>query len=224
MANVGDEFEGTVKDIKEFGVFVTVGAGKDRFDGLIHNRDLNCKLSPGEQVKVRVKEIKEVRGEKKIGFTLLSKKAGSENPKPGSLKLGDSFYADKANRELRAELFTEFAPQLAQASATARDKELTTNALRNFYDAVKAIENPILQAGSPKEKEDVFRRQLPHIKLLAAKVAHYQPEKPKIPKVFADFLYDSIKIINDLEEFEGFVLVFEAVAGWHTKYAKKGDN
>lgn len=221
MAKVGDTFEGKVKTIANPGAFVDIG---EKDDGLIPREELSPELQRGDKVTVRVSEI---RRDGKIRLSIVgstSKASATVPARPGGLKLGDSFYSNKANRELRAELFTDFAPQLAQASATANDKELTTNALRNFYDAVKAIENPILQAGSPEEKENVFRRQLPHIKLLAAKVAHYQPEKPKIPRVFADFLYDSIKIINDLKEFEGFVLVFEAVAGWHTKYAKKGDN
>lgn len=236
MAKVGDVFEGTVSGIKDFGAFVTVVQGQEKFDGLIRREDLKPGLSLGDEVTVRVKDIKEIKGKRKIDFALVNgpaaqtppSQAAATIPKPPSQdwrKLGDSFYSDKANGVLNKELFTTFAEKLAQESANAKDKELTTNALRNFYDAVKAIENPILQAGSRTEKRKVFDRQLPHIKLLAAKVAHYRPEKsPKIPKVFADFLNDSIKIINSLEEFEGFVLVFEAVAGWHTKYAKKGDN
>ncbi len=136
--------------------------------------------------------------------------------------LGNSFYSGDT---LKTELFTKFAPNLAEETATKAEPKLTTNALRNFYDAVKAIENPILQKGGREEKEKAFKQQLPHIKLLAAKVAHYQPAgRPKIPWLFAKFLNDSIEIAESLKEFEGFVLVFEAVAGWHTKYAKKGDN
>jgi CRISPR type III-A-associated protein Csm2 len=228
MVNVGDVFGGTVSRIKDIGAFVTFTAGQEAFEGLIRRKDWPNDLSVGDKISVKIKER---RSDGKIDLAPVGSPAAKASPaattksKLDWWKLGASFYSDKANGVLNEELFTVFAKKLAEESANAKDKELTTNALRNFYDAVKAIENPILQAGSRAEKIKVFNRQLPHIKLLEAKVAHYRPQKsPKIPQIFAKFLEDSIRIINSLEEFEGFVLVFEAVAGWHTKYAKKGDN
>lgn len=53
--NVGDEFNGTVKKVVEFGVFVGL---KDGIDGLLHISKISTPLKEGDQVKVKVSEQK----------------------------------------------------------------------------------------------------------------------------------------------------------------------
>ena len=53
--NVGDEFEGVVKSVVDFGVFIEL---KDGVDGLLHISKLKTPLNVGERVKVRVSEQK----------------------------------------------------------------------------------------------------------------------------------------------------------------------
>jgi len=53
--NVGDEFEGIVKSVVDFGVFIEL---KDGVDGLLHISKLKTPLNVGERIKVRVSEQK----------------------------------------------------------------------------------------------------------------------------------------------------------------------
>ena len=55
MFNVGDEFEGVVKSVVDFGVFIEL---KDGVDGLLHISKVKTPLNVGERVKVRVSEQK----------------------------------------------------------------------------------------------------------------------------------------------------------------------
>ena len=53
--NVGDEFEGVVKSVVDFGVFIEL---KDGVDGLLHISKVKTPLNVGERIKVRVSEQK----------------------------------------------------------------------------------------------------------------------------------------------------------------------
>ncbi|WP_295146967.1 polyribonucleotide nucleotidyltransferase [uncultured Campylobacter sp.] len=53
--NVGEEFEGVVKSVVDFGVFIEL---KDGVDGLLHISKVKTPLNVGERVKVRVSEQK----------------------------------------------------------------------------------------------------------------------------------------------------------------------
>jgi len=53
--NVGDEFDGVVKSVVDFGVFIEL---KDGVDGLLHISKVKTPLNVGERVKVRVSEQK----------------------------------------------------------------------------------------------------------------------------------------------------------------------
>ena len=218
MANVGDVYEGKVKSVKDFGFFVSITDGHQSRDGLLHKSEVKGKLNVGDSVAVVVKEIK---AGNKISFSLSGKPIQKDTSDdvtdtPGTLDwkmLSKSFYRDNEKEVLREELFTDFAHSLAARCG----KQLTTNALRNFYDAVKAIENPVLQAGGLAKQRAEFAKQKPFVKLLAATVAH-KAKPNNLPDDFVRFLHKGIEMSNDLEEFKGFVLTFEAVAGWHAKY------
>ena len=132
--------------------------------------------------------------------------------------LDTSFHEDSDKTIIKESLVTEFAQKVAEASAK---NGLAANALRNFYDAVKDIETRLGRMETLSEKENAFRVHLPLIKMLTAKVAHAKGRK-KIPEVFEKFLRECIKNVTSLADFEAFLLIFEAVAGWHTMFSKEG--
>ncbi|AII15116.1 polynucleotide phosphorylase [Campylobacter iguaniorum] len=53
--NVGDEFEGEVKKVATFGVFISL---RDGVDGLLHISKMSSPLNEGDKVKVKVSELK----------------------------------------------------------------------------------------------------------------------------------------------------------------------
>jgi CRISPR type III-A-associated protein Csm2 len=221
MAKVGDVKEGTVKPAKP-GIFVDI----EGEDGMIPHSENTRNLQRGDMVRVKVTEI-EQGGKIRLSLMSVISSAGSQS-KPTAEKvkndplwaiLGESFYSDTEKKILKEELFTAFAPDLAKSCVRGKPS-LSTNALRNFYDAIKAIENPILQAGGLEKQRDAFTVRRPFVKLLAANVAHKSKD---LNEYFTKFLNRGIEMSNTLEEFKGFVLVFEAVAGWHSKYANKGE-
>jgi CRISPR type III-A-associated protein Csm2 len=225
MANVGDVIEGAVKNIAKPGIFVDIGGG----DGLIPRSEETRNLRRGDRVKVKVTEIKD-GGKIRLSLVSVSSSASSQSRPAARSRpeaetndplwaiMRESFYSDPGKEILKEELFTRFAPELGKTCA--RGKKLSTNALRNFYDAVKAIENPILQAGGLENQRKAFAIRRPFVKLLAANVAHKSKD---LDRNFTRFLHRGIDMSNSLEEFKGFVLVFEAVAGWHSKYVNEGE-
>jgi CRISPR type III-A-associated protein Csm2 len=225
MAKVGDVKEGPVKNITKSGVFVDIGDE----DGMIPQSEETRNLRRGDKVKVKVTEI--INGGKiRLSFlNVISSAMSQERPRPESRTasqkddhhwaiMRESFYSDPEKKILKEELFTSFARELARSCVQDSKPPLSTNALRNFYDAIKAIENPILQAGGPKKQKDAFAIRKPYVKLLAANVAHKSKD---LTPHFTEFLHRGIDMSNTLEEFKGFVLVFEAVAGWHSEYINK---
>jgi CRISPR type III-A-associated protein Csm2 len=225
MANVGDVIEGAVKNIAKPGIFVDIGGG----DGLIPRSEETRNLRRGDRVKVKVTEIKD-GGKIRLSLVSMISSASSQSRPAARSRpeaetndplwaiMRGSFYSDPEKKILKEELFTRFARDLGKTCAQG-EKRLSTNALRNFYDAVKAIENPILQAGGLEKQREAFAIRRPFVKLLAANVAHKSKD---LNPNFTRFLHRGIDMSNSLEEFKGFVLVFEAVAGWHSKYVNEG--
>jgi polyribonucleotide nucleotidyltransferase len=86
MPEVGDEFEGEVVRIMDFGAFVQIAPGKD---GLVHisqiahervNR-VEDKLKMGDKVKVKLMEIDD-QGRYNLSMKALLPKPGGDAPKP----------------------------------------------------------------------------------------------------------------------------------------------
>ena len=51
----GEEFEGVVKSVLDFGAFISL---KDGVDGLLHNSKIEGKLNVGDEISVKIEEIK----------------------------------------------------------------------------------------------------------------------------------------------------------------------
>lgn len=122
----------------------------------------------------------------------------------------------KEVRTLKEKLFTEFAKQVAEES---RNNGLTNNQLRNFYDVIKATQDKLMQAPTEKRREGLFQVEKRRLNLLFSKVAYAQRGRgKKIPDVFATFMNECLEIVTKgkakYEDFEAFVMTFEAVAGY----------
>lgn len=127
-------------------------------------------------------------------------------------EIHDGFFEDEIPK---SDLFDKFAEAIAKKA----NGNLSTNQIRNFYDAIKSIENRINQSWDKDKREIQFKHQHPFIKMIKSRVAHASGRK-NIPDVFRDFMNDSIDKIEDYEDFKVFVLLFEAITGWHSKYKK----
>ncbi|MCD6487302.1 MAG: type III-A CRISPR-associated protein Csm2 [Syntrophobacterales bacterium] len=92
-------------------------------------------------------------------------------------------------------------------------KTLNSAQLRKFYNDFKQLEKKVA-------KQD-FEKVKPLIKMVKSKASYASnPSNPKIPPQFKQFLINNVDSINSKEEFEAFMLYFEAVVGFY--YGKEG--
>ncbi|SHK23307.1 CRISPR type III-A/MTUBE-associated protein Csm2 [Desulfatibacillum alkenivorans DSM 16219] len=128
-----------------------------------------------------------------------------------------SYYRDE-NNNIRCNLLDEDALKLARSFIKYkphRDNEpdkkgsLTPTQLRRFYKDFKQLEKKV------KSKTN-FEAVKPLIKMVKSK-ANYaaREDNPKIPRNFKSFLVENIDRIDMSEDFEAFMLHFEAVVGFY---------
>jgi CRISPR-associated protein Csm2 len=102
-----------------------------------------------------------------------------------------------------------------QARKSAEDfKDLKTTQMRRFYDDLKAIERKIMVGKDIKEQQANFERDRALIVMFKAK-AVYAEKRKVAPPSFTQFIFDHVASINDLNDFKGFLKVFEAVVAFH---------
>lgn len=101
-----------------------------------------------------------------------------------------------------------------QGRALTDDKKTLNSAqLRKFYNDFKQLEKKVKMKGFEKVK--------PLIKMVKSKASYASnPSNQKIPQQFKQFLINNVDSINSKEEFEAFMLYFEAVVGFY--YGKEG--
>ncbi|PKN66067.1 MAG: type III-A CRISPR-associated protein Csm2 [Deltaproteobacteria bacterium HGW-Deltaproteobacteria-15] len=89
-----------------------------------------------------------------------------------------------------------------------RDKSLTSAQLRRFFGEFRQLQKKVESKG--------FDRVLPMIKMVKSKASYAaNPRSRKIPDSFRDFLSRNVDLINELPDFEAFMLHFEAVVGFY---------
>ena len=89
-----------------------------------------------------------------------------------------------------------------------KEKKLSSSQLRRFYSDFKRLETKY------KNGQD-FESILPLIKMQISKSAYAaNPERPKIPQTFHRFIETNVKNIQTPNDFERFMLHFEAVVGF----------
>jgi CRISPR-associated protein Csm2 len=125
-----------------------------------------------------------------------------ELPTPAPL----SYFSDPEKKRLRPDILDDYAQK------NAKDfKELKSAQLRRFYDDLKAIERKIMSGKDPQEN---FERDRALIIMFKAK-AVYAEKRKVAPLAFTQFIFDHVASIKDINDFKGFLKVFEAVVAFH---------
>ena len=131
------------------------------------------------------------------------------------------FWKDRSNRQIDPELFSTTAEELANRvnleRINSRDKLNKPTQVRKFFDEVIRYQG--LTQSDPKQ----FAELLPYIKMLNAKAA-YAAGRDLIGSEFKTFLSESLKQVNDREDFEIFCNFFEAFLGFYKYCAEKEKN
>lgn len=122
-------------------------------------------------------------------------------------------YFDQSGN-IKTELLDEKAASIAESfvkkdrrypDRLSRDS-LSSAQMRRFFSEFRQLEK--------KVKFKDFDKVKPLIKMVKSKASYAANRPTPIPKTFKDFLVDNINRINTKEEFEAFMLHFEAVVGF----------
>lgn len=136
---------------------------------------------------------------------------GLPTPKPLN------YYSDPDKKRLRPELLDDYAIEKAGDFIPHKTKDakenLKTTQMRRFYDELKAIERKIM-SGDTQTQQANFERDRHLIVMFKAK-AVYAERRGVAPKAFTQFIFDHVASINNLDDFKGFLKVFEAVVAFH---------
>jgi CRISPR-associated protein Csm2 len=128
------------------------------------------------------------------------------------------FWKDKTKKQIDPELFSKIADELAKEinreRQESRDRKNKPTQIRKFYDEVLIFDSRI------KAVPADFDALLPYIKMLNAKVS-YAVGRDLVTFGFRDFISDSLRQINDKDDFDLFRNFFEAFMGFYKFHAEK---
>ena len=138
----------------------------------------------------------------------------------------DMRYYDQ-NGNVNPELFSSVARHIGEDLVKKKsrkfkgkgDVDISTTQIRRFFDDVKAIKH-YLDQFRDKKREEAFRRKLPEIMMLKAKVT-YARGRDAVTDEFKNFIEKNISAIKSLRDFEVFCKFFEAVYGYFYYYSPK---
>ncbi len=136
---------------------------------------------------------------------------GGQNPAPQlPMPKPLAYFSDPEKKRLKPELVDD------QARKNAEDFKdlLKATQMRRFYDDMKAIERKIMAGKDIKEQQANFERDRALIVMFKAK-AVYAEKRKVAPRAFTQFIFDHVASIKDLDDFKGFLKVFEAVVAFH---------
>ncbi len=124
------------------------------------------------------------------------------------------FWKDKSKKQIHPELFSSKAEELAKLiSSESNDRTNAPTQIRKFYDEIIRFDSII------KANPEEFESLLPYIKMLNAKAAYSfgreSGGKSLISKGFKEFINNSLKKVNDREDFEVLSSFFEAFMGFY---------
>ena len=113
---------------------------------------------------------------------------------------------------VKEDLFSEDAKLIAESFKG----EMRNSQLRKFYDEILK-RKLIIELKKEHEREDEFKRQLPYIKMMIAKV-YYALKRRTVGQNFKRFIEDNIGKVKTLKEFLVFCDLFEAVVAYSKYY------
>lgn len=135
------------------------------------------------------------------------------SPKITPVKI--SWFLNDDPKKMDPELFLDKAEKIAEKILGDTDA-LSTTQIRRYYSEVKALDYRVKRWMPTEKKEAKFAEILPLVKMMRAKVEYKRnANSGKISLSFAQFMADCIYSVNNLEEFNAFVLYFEAVMGFY---------
>lgn len=127
-------------------------------------------------------------------------------------------WQDRNKHQINPQLFSEtaeiLAKQINQERIGSRDKLNKPTQVRKFFDEVIRFQ------GMVQSDPTQFGELLPYIKMLNAKAA-YAAGRDLIGPEFKGFLNESLKQVNDQQDFELFCSFFEAFLGFYKYCAEK---
>lgn len=109
-----------------------------------------------------------------------------------------------------ADLFDEVAEQVARELSRANGNANKSTQLRRFYDE---IERWNTKAQSSSVSDDDFKRLLPLIRMLNAKVAYAEGRK-LVDSNFANLMRVTIRQVNSKQDLENMKLFLESTLGF----------
>lgn len=125
------------------------------------------------------------------------------------------FWKDKNKKLIDPELFSKMAEDLAKAVFEQSNNKMNKpTQIRKFYDEVVRFDSIV------KTNHEEFEMILPYLKMLNAKAA-YAMGRDLISMNFKNFIQNSIKQINDKDDFSAFAGLFEAFIGYYKFYDEK---
>lgn len=144
---------------------------------------------------------------------------GGQNPSPQlPTPKPLTYFSDPKKERLKPDLLDDYAQNKAKDFIPNKAKDskenLKSTQMRRFYDELKAIERKIMAEKNIEEQKRNFERDRPLIVMFKAK-AVYAEKRGVAPRAFTQFIFDHVASINDLNDFKGFLKVFEAVVAFH---------
>lgn len=123
--------------------------------------------------------------------------------------IGAGYFQDSNRRVIREDLVCEKAEDLGRRLASRGGNDsMSSSQLRRFYHDVKALEAQVVA-------EDDFTKIKPMVKMLKSKAAYARGRSgSRVPRLFEEFIQQSVDTIQDLSDFKAFLKVFEAVVGY----------
>lgn len=137
---------------------------------------------------------------------------GQEGSKTESLP-EIKFWENKEEKIVNRDLFSDVAMKCAEVirKKGGRNKN-TISQIRRFYDEVNLLYDRLIHEKNPK---DNFKRYLPYVKMLNAKVFYARGRGHIITDDVVKFIGSCVSNVEDFEDFRVFREFFEAFIGFY---------
>lgn len=134
------------------------------------------------------------------------------------------FFKDPKNEIVKEDLFSKIAKQEVEKflifytdKKTGKKKASkgtpSSTQIRKFFNDLLIIKQKIENTLNENSKDLEFKRQLPYIKMLKAKVA-YAKSRDNVNQEFVDFIEKYIDEVNEKEDFFVLCDFFEAIIAY----------
>ncbi|MCL4546544.1 MAG: type III-A CRISPR-associated protein Csm2 [Deltaproteobacteria bacterium] len=131
------------------------------------------------------------------------------------ININIELYEGNDKSKIRLDLFDTQAEKHAKGIIDERKNKI--NQIRIFYNQFIVLNEKI------NNSEENFRRQLPYIKMIKARVK-YSKGRKNIGDYFENFLLKCVDKVNTLEDFKIICSFFETVVGYATYYDKENNH